>query len=191
MRDSLGGCMSRSRRASYIAFIALVAACRTPPPVAATPQCISSWLPTWTADKSVALCIPSDFVSAYPDAWGRPQPNRGFSDFLSVKLLSWPQDSAFVSWPPHLASPADCFADCAIADSVVVHRDTIAGIEVSTEVGLISGGEPGFRKHPFLRVGWIVSTRSRAFAQGWATHPATLDTLRAMLRTVRIADRKR
>jgi len=105
-----------------------------------------------------------------------------------VKLLSWPKDSAFGSWPPHLASGASCFADCATADSVVIHRDTVAGVEVAAEVGLVTGGFPGFRRRPFLVTGWTVSNASRGFAQGWAMNPKTLDTLRAMLKSVRLGN---
>ena len=170
---------------NYLAVVALLGACVSST-AAPPPHCISTWHPVWTADSSVALCIPPDFVSAGPNAWGRRKANGAFADLLSVQLLSWPQDSTTLSgWPPHLASGPNCLADCATADSVTVHRDTVAGVQVSTEVGLVSGGEPGFRRHPFLVRGWTLTNTSRGFAQGWTTNPATLDTLRDILKTVR------
>jgi hypothetical protein len=34
---------------------------------------------------------------------------------------------------------------------------------------------------------WIISPTRRGFAQGWSALPATLDTLRQMLRTVHVS----
>jgi hypothetical protein len=183
--------MFPSSSASCLAVVAVLGACKIARTVAPAPQCISSWHPVWTADSSVALCIPPGFVLKAPDAWGRPRTNGTFSDFLTVELLLWPEDSATLSrWPPHLASGTNCLADCATADSVVIHRDTVAGTEVAVEVGLVTGGYPGFRRQPLLVVGWTVSNTRRAFAQGWAVNPTTLDTLRNMLKTVSLPHRE-
>jgi len=174
------------------ALVLLFAACSRDRPVAATPDCPSSWRAAWSSDSTTSLCVPPDFVVAGASAWGRPGVGTSFVDFLSVELVSWPRDSMSLGgqWPPHVASGANCLADCATADSMTVHVDTIAGKEGRTEVGLASGGMPGFRRKPVLEAGWIVGDSVRGFAQGWATQAATLDTLRAMLRTVRLAQAK-
>jgi len=173
------------------AVLLVLVACSRGHPIAAAPECPSSWRAAWSADSAIALCVPADFVRAGSSAWGRPGVGTGFLDFLSVELLSWPGDSASLSqWPPHVASPTNCLADCATADSLTVHIDTIAGEEVRTEVGLASGGMPGFRRKPVLEAGWIINGSVRGFAQGWTRQAPALDTLRTILRTVRLFQRK-
>jgi hypothetical protein len=191
-RNPLGGCMrAPCHFLRYSACATLLVACSRGRLVAPTPNCVSSWHPVWTSDSSIALCVPADFVRADFGGWGRPGVGTGFLDFLSVELLSWPRDSLSLGqWPPHVASGANCLADCSTADSVTIHIDSLAGMEVRTEVGLVTGGEPGFHRKPVLEGGWIVKDSIRGFAHGWATHGATLDTLRSMLGTVRLAQGK-
>ena len=190
-RDPLGGCV-RSLVVCSSVLALLLAECSRGRPVAVVPDCPSSWRAAWSSDSTTSLCIPPDFVVAGVSAWGRPGVGTSFLDFLSVELLSWPRDSMSLGgqWPPHIASGANCLADCATADSLTVHVDTIAGREGRTEVGLAPGGEPGFRRKPVLEASWIVRDSVRGWAQGWTRSAATLDTLRAMLRTVRFAKAK-
>ena len=173
------------------ALMLLFAACSHGRPVAAAPDCPSSWRAAWSSDSTTSLCVPPDFVVAGASAWGRPGVGTSFLDFLDVELVSWPRDSMSLGgqWPPHVASGANC-ADCATVESLTVHIDTIAGKEVRTEVGLASGGIAGFRRKPVLEAGWIIGNSMRGFAQGWVRQAATLDTLRAMLRTVRVSQGK-
>jgi hypothetical protein len=169
------------------ASLALSLACSHARPVARAPDCAPSWRAVWATDSSVALCVPVDFVSAGNSAWGRAGVGTSFVDFLSVTLLSWPRDAERLpQWPPHIASGSNCLADCATSDSVVVHVDTVAGLAIQTETGLATGGFPGFRRKPVLEAGWILNDTLRGFAQGWSRHGATLDTLRAIMRSIRV-----
>ena len=167
---------------------ASLAACHPSHSSATAPHCSSSTRAVWSADSLIALCVPPDFVAGNTGGWGRHGVGTSFVDFLSLELVTWSRDSAsFGQWPPHIASGPNCFADCATADSVVLRADTIAGFQVRVESGLASGGEQGWRKQPFLVVGWTVNDSLRAYGYAWARHPATIDTLRALLGTVRFA----
>jgi hypothetical protein len=175
------------RAAGALFLLSLLTACARSPQVASAPTCPPSWHAEWTGDSAIALCLPATFKRRAADAWSRPDSGVA-ADLLSVVLLRWPEDSASLhGWPPHLASPPACLADCATVDSLSVHSDQVADMEARTEVGLVSGGMPGFRRQPMLRVGWEQSARRRGVAQGWAANAATLDTLRLAVRTLRIA----
>jgi hypothetical protein len=89
--------------------------------------------------------------------------------------------------PPALSSGPTCYGDCTTADSVTVHRDTIGAVAARFEVGLVSGGVAGFQRHPALVGGWIAPSGVRVVVAGFTEVSATLDTLRAMIQTLRIA----
>jgi hypothetical protein len=171
--------------------------CRHQPTVASQPDCLPGWNADWGPDSAFALCLPPGFVrrtehgAGKPTAaWSRPNADGPARDLLRVEILQWPEDSAsFVRWPPRLASPPACFeggADCTTADSVSVYRDSVAGHEARTEVGLLSGGYSGMRREPWMVSGWRISPSRRGFAQGWARVGAVLDTLRMAVRSVRV-----
>jgi hypothetical protein len=155
----------------------------------ASAACPDSWAQRWTADSSIALCTPPGFVPLDDHTWQRPSPTTGedLADFFSVELLRWPDDSAAVrGWPPRLASLPSCRADCITVDSSFTYRDRWGDFDAHTDVGLASGGVADLKRRPVMASGWIVSNDRRGFAQGWTAMAATLDTLRQMLRTVRI-----
>ncbi len=180
--------MSTLLRVALLGTLGTAGACGHRPPVASRPDCAADWTPAWEGDSTLALCVPPGFQRLKDYAWGRQAPGGWARDFVSVELLQWPEDSASLhSWPPHLASPPTCRADCGTVDSLSVHADQVAGSEARTEVGLVSGGMPGFRRQPMFRMGWVVGAGRRGFAQGWAENAATLDTMRMAVRTLTIA----
>jgi hypothetical protein len=180
--------LSKLASLSLLAVVGLAANCHSAPRFATRPGCPPAWIAAWSADSTVALCLPSTFARRGAHSWSRPGPPAPAGEFLSVKLLRWPEDSSSLhSWPPQLASPPSCQADCGTADSVSVYRDSVAGFDARTEVGLVSGGQPGFRRAPMIISGWVLSPDRRGFAQGWASAAAILDTLRLAMRTVRVA----
>ena len=123
--------------------------------------------------------------------WIRPESGR-LGDRLIVSRINWPEDwHSQDPWPLHLASGSNCLADCASADSLVVHADTVAGVPAYVETGLVTGGEPGFRRDPVLVASWSPSEHIRVIVYGFAARPATLDTLRSMARSVSVAGGKR
>jgi hypothetical protein len=102
-------------------------------------------------------------------------------------VIRWPDDSAALGhWPPRLGSDPECQADCITVDSSAIHTDRWSGMEAHTETGRISGGLAGLQRRPVFVSGWVIASDRRGFAQGWATLPTTLDTLRQTLRTVRV-----
>lgn len=149
--------------------------------------------PTWTRqsapDSAVRLCTLPSFqpkASRLPRsyAWQRPAGGPGDSDWVAVALV---KDSAgHEAWPPPLSSAAGCLTDCYTVDSSVVHTDTIAGTAVRIETGLVSGGNEGAHGAPRLVGGWETPGRTRVLLVGAARVAATLDTLRAMLRTLEV-----
>jgi hypothetical protein len=158
------------------------------PELTASAACPESWAHRWTADSSIALCTPPGFAPLDDHTWQRRSPITGedLADFFSVELLRWPDDSAAVrGWPPRLASLPTCRADCITVDSTLTFRDRWGDFDAHTEIGLASGGVAGLQRRPVMASGWVVSNDRRGFAQGWTALPATLDTLRQMLRTVR------
>lgn len=156
-------------------------------PQVAIPDCTGGWEQTWGPDSAFSLCTPPGFKAMEPGVWSRPRPESAAVDFLAVALL---QDAIAYDtppgWPPKLAPPRDCSVDCWVADSVTVHLDSIDGHQVRTEVGLLSGGAFGMRRDPHLVTGWRGPDGSGWYAQGWAAVPATLDTLRMALRSLRL-----
>lgn len=180
--------MSKLASLSLLVVVGFGAGCRSAPRVATLPECPPAWNAVRSADSTVALCLPSTFVRRDPDGWGRPGPPAPAEDFLSVEHLRWPEDSESLHrWPPQLASAPGCWADCATADSVSVYMESIAGFSARTEVGLVSGGAPGFRRKPMFRSGWVLSPTRRGLAQGWAGAASTLDPMRIALSTMRVA----
>ena len=150
--------------------------------------CPSSWHQALTADLSMALCIPSALqrrrVSDDEAIWERSDATSPEHVWLSIDVNADPATED--PWPPHLAGRSSCLVDCVTVDSVVQHVDTLAGSVVQVETGLVSGGEPGLRRQPSLTAGWTTPTASRVWVFGLAAHGATLDTLRAALRTLTV-----
>jgi len=153
------------------------------------PACPSVWYQAHTAGRSMALCLPSSLVRRRHDfdegaIWERSDFTSSEHVWLLIDVYADTTDDD--SWPPHLASRASCLADCATADSVVQHVDMLVGSVVQVETGLVSGGEPGFRRQPALTAGWTTAWGSRVRVSGPAAHGATLDTLRIALRSLTV-----
>ena len=179
------------RAVAVVSVLPLLIACARRPQVASAPACLPDWRAVWTGDSTIALCLPRTFQPRSAEfghfVWSRDSAGVP-TDFLSLTLLRWPQDSASLhSWPPHLASPPACQADCSAVDSLSVHSDEVAGLPARTEVALVSGGWNGMRRQPTLLMAWVVSARRRGFAIGAAANAATLDTMRMAVRTLRAA----
>lgn len=166
-----------------------VAACAGSDSPPALGDCPAGWQRAWTADSTVSLCAAPAFVQSEAHSWQRLDPAQGPDprDFFSVEVIRWPDDSASLRhWPPRLGSDPGCRADCISVDSSATLTDRWNGAEAHTETGRISGGLAGLQRRPVFVSGWIIASDRRGFAQGWATLPITLDTLRQMLRTVRV-----
>jgi hypothetical protein len=181
--------VNRFARTLPILAVAMLLACARTEGSGEVAECPASWQRAWTADSSLSLCVAPAFVQSEAHSWQRLDPAQGPDpqDFFSVEVIRWPDDSASLRhWPPRLGSDPECRTDCITVDSSTVHADRWSGLEAHTEVGRISGGLAGLQRRPVFVSGWVIASDRRGFAQGWATQPATLDTLRQMLRTVRV-----
>lgn len=163
--------------------------CDSPARRAPVADCAAGWTRQVTADSLVDLCTPPGFNPGTTSVggsyvWKRPPLSPGDSDWVAVAIVA---DSAdHQSWPPPLASPPDCSADCYTVDSGVVHADTIGAMAARLETGLVSGGNEGARRAPRFVGGWITPQRTRILVVGAAQLAPTLDTLRSALRTLRV-----
>lgn len=175
-----------------IGLLAALACDRSTSSVASGPICERGLVASWSPDSAVALCLPPGFGPATHARGGHARWERGNVDspdraWLSIDVGSADADGE--RWPPHLASRADCSADCASTDSVVQYRDAVATGVAAVEVGLVSGGYPGFRRQPLMVAGWKTPAGRRVWVNGLAATAPVLDTLRAALRSVQLRDR--
>ncbi len=185
--------LSRYQRTITVsAALFLIAACNRRPSVAVRPACPRGWTASWSGDSLISLCLPPGFTraSAHPEMWMRADSPR-LGDRIIVSRIKWPEDwHEQDPWPFHLASGSNCLADCATADSLVVHTDTVGHVAAHVETGLVTGGEPDFRGDPVLVASWSPTPHVRVIAYGFAARPGTLDTLRSIARTVSVASGK-
>jgi hypothetical protein len=112
------------------------------------------------------------------------------TDLLSVYLdpvSAWERGDIGDWWPPSLPSGPCNFADCVTTDSQITHTDTVVGVGGNVDVGLVTGGAVGMRRHPMLTAGWDLPGKLRLHVTALAERPAMLDSVRIALRTIRIA----
>src|SRR6185369_14307185 len=122
-------------------------------------DCPRKWSRHAAFDSSVSLCLPPGFVGHDAHSWRRPAKvtGRGPSDFLSVEMLAWPDDSVSVRfWPPRLTAGIGCEADCATVDGFSAQIDRWSGFAARTETGLGTARTAGFRRRPVMVSGWII-----------------------------------
>jgi hypothetical protein len=151
--------------------------------------CAADWTRQVSPDSLVNICTPPGFKRGTTSlggsyVWKRPPLSPGDSDWVAVAIVA--DSGNHSAWPPPLASPPDCSADCYTVDSGVVHADTIGAMAALLETGLVSGGNEGARRAPRFVGGWITPQRTRILVVGAAQFAPTLDTLRTALRTLRV-----
>lgn len=174
--------------------LAAATACTAPSVAAARPDCPRAWVPAWSADSIVALCLPPDFRRDRERSarWQREwRPGAPVRDDISVavdSVAAWARGDVSDHWPPTLVRGPCVYADCVTSDSLVTHTDTVGGAPVRVETARLTGGAVGMRRVPMLAAGWALGAR-RVRVGALAERPATLDTLRMALRTLRVAPR--
>lgn len=190
--------LCRWLRPSVALLLALpILACTKSARVAAAPDCSSGWEARFNGDSTVALCTPVGFrlapATSGPEPrsrWVRPHPATPVGEWLSIRVERREAYDSLDPWPLALDSRCAC-PDAGAADSVEMHRDTIAGAIAVVETGRASGGFAGMRRQPMLVASWEPADGYRAHAWGSAESGAMLDTLRRMLRTARLVPPKR
>lgn len=176
-----------------LSVAALAAACqRSASAVAARPICVGGFIASWSADSALAPCLPPGFHLAAAGGaaharWERGDLNSADRAWLSISIESTDVESE--RWSPYLASPPNCVADCASTDSVIQHSDSVATGVAAVEVGLVSGGYPGFSRQPMMVAGWKIPPARRVWVNALAAKAPVLDTLRRALRSVQFSER--
>ena len=174
-----------------LAALSPVLACTPGVRVAARPECPTRWHPAWTSDSALSLCVPPGFEQKR-DAFATFLRTRDYltRDFLNLYLeprSMWDVDEPRRRWPPSLPAHPCTLPDCAFTDSLTLHADTVAGVVGDVYVGLVTGGFAGVQRQPSLHAGWELPGERRLVIQAFSEVPATLDTIRIALRTIRLA----
>ena len=179
--------------ASRIALAALLAAsCAQSAAIASRPECATGWHAGWSAASAAALCLPPEFVRPRdrPATWRRESDGilLGLITIHIDSLAKWDRGEVTAHWPATLPPSGPCvYADCVTTDSLVGHIDNVGGRLVRVETGRLTGGAVGMRRQPALVAGWDVAAARRVYVSVLADEPATLDTLRTALHTLRLA----
>ncbi len=176
-----------------LAALLLVIACAPGSRIAARPECAAGWRAEWSADSALSLCVPPGFERK-PDSFATILRSQDLlpRDLLAVYLdprSAWERGEVVDRWPPSLPTGPCNFPDCGTTDSLTVHVDTVAGVAGRVYVGLVTGGFAGLRRKPSLVAGRDLPGELRLGIHAFSERPATLDTLRISLRTIRLAPR--
>ena len=169
--------------------IVLVASggCATEARVAPRPDCSAPEIAAWTLDSAAALCLPPGWRRLGDYRFGTPRADSPVDDWFTLHVLAWPAESASISgWPPRLESTPSCQLHCSTAENVRVYLDTIDARVARIETGIVTGGNPSLHRKPMLKFGWVVNDDYRVFGLAIVEHPASLDTVRRVLRSVRV-----
>jgi len=182
-----------NRYIGALAALALVLACTPDDRSAARPECAEQWHAEWALDSALSLCVPPGFEQRR-DASSIFVRTHDYitRDFLTLYLdprSLWDEDVPGRRWPPSLPARPCTLPDCGFTDSLTLHVDTVAGVAGNVYVGLFTGGFAGVQRKPRLSAGWELPDERRLEARAFSEVPATLDTIRMALRTIRIAPR--
>ena len=155
--------------------------------VGAPPTCPAALRSAWTDDSLIHVCIPSTFVARGSHGFGLPMPAPSETVVFVTASghASWRLDEP---WPLHLATTtAEDTPDGITVDAWRSVPDTVAGVAVVVEMGLVSGGLQGLQRAPSLLIAAEPRASVRLVVQGFAPDTASLSVLRQIARTVWIA----
>jgi len=145
----------------------------------------------FTTDSTAALCLLPGFTKRGDSGglWARGA--VADADYAWVRVAVLDPATGTELWgtrpsPPSFRRPDPPDVIHALrVDSVVVHRETIEDRLVEIETALVSGGFDGARRQPALQAIWWTQ-RAWVVVQARAASPTTIDSLRAMARTVHV-----
>ena len=181
----------------YLGLLALtmtVLGCSSPRGVASTPTCTAPLAAVaFTVDSIAAICLLPEFarLGDGQDAWVRGRVSDPGYAWIDLSVLDSAEAAHEWGVPPVPRSfrepdPPDVIHAFS-ADSVTVHAEHIDGRRVELETGLVSGGAHGASRQPALRAAWPIDGGRWVLVQGQASALGTVDSMRAMVRTVRVA----
>ena len=168
--------------------------CTSSSDVASAPTCKAPLAEmAFIGDSAAAICLLPRFAKLgdSESAWARGTVSDAGYAWLSLVVLDSARAADEWGVPPVPRSfrrpdPPDVI-HAMHADSVTVHTERIEGRLVEIETGLLSGGVQGARRQPSLRAAWPIDGGRWVLVQAQATAAATVDSMRAMVRTVRVA----
>lgn len=146
--------------------------------------CLWGWARSWSRDSTVSVCLPHGFDQGWaPDVaaatWERESPIESEIAFVALEV-----DTGAAStdeWPPRVHRHSYCHAHCDPGDDVQVYVDTVAGVVTRIEAGFTNdaGRQVASLAGGFDYQGYHVTVT------GQAGRRATIDTLRAIIRSTR------
>ena len=167
--------------------IVTVVSCRERPPQFAGTTCRVGWRPETGPNATFTVCVPPGFARAGSDSTSSGKPDtipRLWASILSIEVReAVPEDYGFPRSLRRWTQPRNCI-DCAVATELVVVTDTVGPRIVPVQTGVLGPGEAA--GGPALFASWQVKTGAWVMVQGRAEKRASLDTLRAILRTLRV-----
>jgi len=171
------------RLAGIIAAAVLAMGCHREPARLAGPPCRAGWSAAFGPDSAFRLCVPPGYEAGGRDvrAWVR-EGAEGLSTGIGIRLAAAPDDYNFPRSLEAWNLRRSC-VDCSRAESLHVVIDSVGTHAVPSQTAILTGGE---HDGPALFASWQVASGQWVLVQGWAASRAGLDTMRAMLRTVRV-----
>ena len=182
-REPLG--LRRRAMAMIVATIALGCAAHDAETVEPL-SCVAPSALRWLPDSSAALCLPPGFRSRGSWSFARRRGDTLPEHYVFIRVEPGVRDSANDRWPLKLSSGPRCLADCTTTESLVVVRDTLAGVPAYIEQGLVSGGIQGDQRVPALVANLDGQPEWTAIVQVRTPSAAVRDSLAAALRTLRV-----
>ena len=175
------------------AAVAVAAGCDSSRDVARSPACEAPLgVVAVMTDSVAAICLLPGFskVGDSGGMWARGTVSDSGYAWLHLAVLDSARAAEEWGVPPVPRSfrqpdPPD-FIHAVRTESVAVHAERIQGRLVEVETALVSGGVQGARRQPSLRAAWPIDGGRWMLVQSQATVPATLDSMRVMVRTVRV-----
>jgi hypothetical protein len=153
----------------------------------AASACSPPWQEVWTADSTIALCVPAGFDAQGPNGFARTRGDALPEHWIAVSVAHGAdQWSSGDRWPLQLASGAGCVADCTTVEALRSYTDTIANVPAYVEVGLVSGGLSGEVRQPAMVLSAEVRPGARLVVNALSPDTLLLDSLRIAAHSIRV-----
>ena len=178
--------MVSMRRCALVFALFTIASCRERSLKPAASHCPAGWRSETGTAAAFSVCIPRDFARVGSDSntWGHPDSLGMLAAMISIDVRDGvPEDYNFPRSLKAWTKPRNC-VDCVLATALQVVADTIGHRVVTIETAELGPGEAG--GGPALFASWQVGTGEWVMVVGRAEERANLNTLRAIVRTLRV-----
>ena len=149
--------------------------------------CPPQWHRFQTGDSVVSMCLPPRFEAGGRYVWSRPGEDTLPGDWIGLILLHRAEWHAGDPWPLHLAAEASCREHCAEVTGLRVFRDSVGGVGMHVETGIVTKGIEG----PSLVASLSPAAGVRVVVLAGSAQRAMLDTFRVAVHTLRFDESPR